>query len=31
LQRYASAGFDDAVVMFLPGAPVPKRVRTLVS
>jgi alkanesulfonate monooxygenase SsuD/methylene tetrahydromethanopterin reductase-like flavin-dependent oxidoreductase (luciferase family) len=31
LQQYQAAGFDDAVVMFLPGAPLPKRVRALVS
>lgn len=28
--RYAEMGFDDAVVMFLPGAPSPERVRRLV-
>jgi alkanesulfonate monooxygenase SsuD/methylene tetrahydromethanopterin reductase-like flavin-dependent oxidoreductase (luciferase family) len=31
LHQYASAGFDDAVVMFLPGAPKPERIRALVS
>jgi alkanesulfonate monooxygenase SsuD/methylene tetrahydromethanopterin reductase-like flavin-dependent oxidoreductase (luciferase family) len=30
LAQYAGAGFDDAVVMFLPGAPRPSRVRALV-
>ena len=30
LQGFASAGFDDAVVMFQPGAPHPDRVRALV-
>jgi alkanesulfonate monooxygenase SsuD/methylene tetrahydromethanopterin reductase-like flavin-dependent oxidoreductase (luciferase family) len=31
LRQYQDAGFDDAVVMFLPGAPPPARVRALVS
>jgi alkanesulfonate monooxygenase SsuD/methylene tetrahydromethanopterin reductase-like flavin-dependent oxidoreductase (luciferase family) len=31
LLHYQDAGFDDAVVMFLPGAPEPARVRALVS
>lgn len=31
LQRFAAAGFDDAVVMFLPGSPSPEAVRKLVS
>ena len=31
LRQYQDAGFDDAVVMFLPGAPKPSRVRALVS
>ena len=30
LGRFAEAGFDDAVVMFLPGAPSPEKVRALV-
>jgi alkanesulfonate monooxygenase SsuD/methylene tetrahydromethanopterin reductase-like flavin-dependent oxidoreductase (luciferase family) len=30
LERFAQSGFDDAVVMFLPGAPTPERVRALV-
>jgi hypothetical protein len=30
LGRFAAAGFDDAVVMFLPGAPAPSVVRALV-
>jgi len=30
LDRFANAGFDDAVVMFLPGAPAPVKVRALV-
>jgi len=30
LSQYGDAGFDDAVVMFLPGAPAPLRVRALV-
>ncbi len=30
LQGFAGAGFDDAVVMFQPGAPSPDRVRALV-
>ncbi|MEJ2888079.1 LLM class flavin-dependent oxidoreductase [Actinomycetospora aeridis] len=30
LQRYAEAGFDDAVVLFAPGGPDPARVRSLV-
>jgi alkanesulfonate monooxygenase SsuD/methylene tetrahydromethanopterin reductase-like flavin-dependent oxidoreductase (luciferase family) len=29
-QRFAEAGFDDAVVMFMPGAPSPAAVRSLV-
>ena len=29
LQRYADYGFDDAVIMFMPGAPDPERVRAL--
>jgi alkanesulfonate monooxygenase SsuD/methylene tetrahydromethanopterin reductase-like flavin-dependent oxidoreductase (luciferase family) len=31
LARFAAAGFDDAVVMFLPGAPSPEKVRALVG
>jgi hypothetical protein len=31
LQCYAEAGFDQAVVMFLPGAPRPDQVRSLLS
>jgi alkanesulfonate monooxygenase SsuD/methylene tetrahydromethanopterin reductase-like flavin-dependent oxidoreductase (luciferase family) len=31
LQGFAEAGFDDAVVMFQPGAPHPDRVRALVQ
>lgn len=31
LQRFASAGFDDAVVMILPGGPAPAEIRKLVS
>lgn len=31
LNKFAEAGFDDAVVMFLPGAPNPTDVRNLVS
>lgn len=31
LGRFAAAGFDDAVVMFLPGAPSPEKVRALVA
>jgi len=31
LARFADAGFDDAVVMFMPGAPAPRDVRALVS
>lgn len=31
LQQYADAGFDDAVVMFLPGSPSPAHVRALIS
>lgn len=31
LARYAQAGFDDAVVMILPGGPAPEAVRKLVS
>ena len=30
LQRYAEAGFDDAVVLIAPGGPDPGRVRALV-
>ncbi|PVY97970.1 LLM class flavin-dependent oxidoreductase [Actinomycetospora cinnamomea] len=30
LQRYAEAGFDDAVVLIEPGGPEPERVRALV-
>jgi len=30
LAQFADAGFDDAVVMFLPGAPEPSAVRALV-
>ena len=30
LQQYADYGFDDAVIMFMPGAPDPDRVRALV-
>ena len=29
LQQYADYGFDDAVIMFMPGAPGPERVRAL--
>lgn len=29
LQQYADYGFDDAVIMFMPGAPEPERVRSL--
>ena len=29
LQHYADYGFDDAVIMFMPGAPDPERVRSL--
>ncbi len=29
LQQYADYGFDDAVIMFMPGAPDPERVRSL--
>ena len=29
LQAYDAAGFDDAVVMFLPGGPQPGEVRAL--
>ena len=29
LQQYADFGFDDAVIMFMPGAPDPERVRAL--
>ena len=29
LQQYADYGFDDAVIMFMPGAPDPERVRAL--
>ena len=31
LARYADAGFDDAVVFFLPGGPAPSEVRALVG
>ena len=31
LTRFAHAGFDDAIVMFLPDAPAPERVRMLVA
>ena len=31
LRAYEDAGFDDAVVMFLPGAPSPQAVRALIS
>lgn len=31
LKRYQAAGFDDAVVMFLPGAPSPEAIRKLVG
>ena len=31
LNHFADAGFDDAVVMFLPGAPAPEQVRQLVA
>lgn len=31
LERFAAAGFDDAVVMLLPGAPSPAVIRKLVS
>ena len=31
LNRFADAGFDDTVVMFLPGAPAPEQVRQLVA
>jgi alkanesulfonate monooxygenase SsuD/methylene tetrahydromethanopterin reductase-like flavin-dependent oxidoreductase (luciferase family) len=31
LARYAESGFDDAVIMFLPGGPRPERVRALVD
>ncbi len=31
LDRFADAGFDDAVVMFLPGGPTPAAVRRLVA
>ena len=30
LVRFSEAGFDDAIVMFLPGGPSPDKVRTLV-
>ncbi len=30
LGKFADAGFDDAVVMFMPGAPSPADVRALV-
>lgn len=29
LVRYADDGFDDAVIMFMPGAPAPERIRAL--
>jgi hypothetical protein len=29
LQRYAEAGFDDAVVLIEPGGPDPEKVRAL--
>lgn len=31
LDRYAQFGFDDAVIMFMPGGPPPEQVRALVS
>ena len=31
LDRFQDAGFDDAVVMFLPGAPAPAAIRRLVN
>ena len=31
LGRFAAAGFDDAVVMFLPGGPTPTQIRRLVD
>ena len=31
LDRFADAGFDDAVVLFLPGGPTPAQVRQLVG
>ena len=31
LQRFEAMGFDDAVVMFLPGGVSPKEVRALVA
>jgi len=31
LDRFAEAGFDDAVVMILPGGPSPESVRQLVD
>lgn len=31
LQRFDAAGFDDAVVMFLPGGPTPAAVRALID
>jgi putative intracellular protease/amidase len=31
LQRFAAAGFDDAVVMLLPGAPQAGEIRKLVA
>ena len=31
LDRFAEAGFDDAVVMFLPGSPTPAQIRRLVD
>ena len=31
LNRWAEAGFDDAVVMLLPGAPGPEQIRSLVD
>ncbi len=30
LQRFADAGFDDAVVLIRPGGPTPAQVRALV-
>ena len=31
LARWQEAGFDDAVVMLLPGAPAPERIRPLID
>jgi hypothetical protein len=31
LAQYADAGFDDAVVMLMPGGPTPAEARALVS